>query len=98
MMAKVDRKVKREANSEFPPWDYVPYKDQSENYFMNVRKLSGEGFNPKANFPPNIMYGANIAKVFGLSFKGFKTTNLNLHLETRRIYLGFIAKCMVQTK
>ncbi len=36
--------VKREANYEFPPWDYVPYKDQSENYFMIVKKLSGEGF------------------------------------------------------
>lgn len=98
MMAKVDRKVKREANSKFPPWDYVRYKDQSENYFMKFRKLSGKGFNPEANFPPNIMYDANIAKVFGPSFKGFKTTNLNFHLETRRIYLGFIAKCMVQTK
>jgi hypothetical protein len=66
-------------NFEFPPWDYVPYKDQIEDYFKTVKKLSGEGFNPKANFPPNIMFDANIAKIFGLLSKGFKTTNLNLH-------------------
>jgi hypothetical protein len=84
MMGKVDRKVKREANSQFPSWDYVPYKDQNENYFMIVRKLSGEGFNTKGDFPPNIVSNANIAKVLGPSSKGFKTTNLNLHLETKK--------------
>ncbi len=83
-MGKANRKVKREANSEFPPWDYVPYKDQSKNHFMIVKKLSGEGFNPKANFPPNIVCDANIAEVFEPSSKGFKTTNLNLHLEMRK--------------
>jgi len=51
---------------------------------MTVRKLSDEGFNPKANFPPNIVYDANIAEVFGPSSKGFKTTNLNLHLGMRK--------------
>ncbi len=83
-MGKVDRKVKRESNSKFPPWDYVPYKNRTEDYFRTIRKLSGEGFNPKVNFPRNIVSNANIAKVFGLSFEGFKTTNLNLHLETRK--------------
>jgi hypothetical protein len=83
-MGKVDKKVNREANSEFPPWDYVPYKDQTKDYFKTIRKLSGEGFNPKANFPPNSVSFADIAKVFGLSFEDFKTTNLNLHLETRK--------------
>ncbi len=38
----------------------------------------------EANFPPNIVSNANIAKIFGLSFEDFKTTNLNLHLETRK--------------
>jgi len=83
-MGKADKKVKREMNSKFPPWDYVPHKDQTKDYFRTVRKLSGEGFNPKANFPPNIVSNANIAQVFGLSFEGFKTTNLNPYLETRK--------------
>jgi hypothetical protein len=83
-MGKVDRKVKKEANSKFLPWDYVSYKNQTEDYVRTARKLSGEGFNPKANFRPNIVSNANIGKVFGLSFEGFKTTNLNLHLETRK--------------
>ncbi len=50
-MGKVDNKVKREANSEFPPWDYVLYKDQTKDYFKIVRKLNGEGFNPKCRNP-----------------------------------------------
>jgi len=83
-VGKVDRKVKREANSKFLPWDYVPYKDQMEDYFKTVRKLNGEGFNPKANFPPNIVFDADITKVFRLSSEGFKTTNLNFHPEMRK--------------
>ncbi len=74
----------REANFEFPPWDYVPYKDQTENYFRIVRKLSGKGFNPKANFPLNIVSDVDIAKIFGLSTKGFKTTNLTFHPELKK--------------
>jgi hypothetical protein len=54
--------------------------------------LNGEGFNPKANFPPNIVSDANIAKVFGMSSKGFKITNLNFHLETRKDFLNFYWK------
>jgi hypothetical protein len=54
-MGKANIKLKRETNFEFPPWDYVPYKNQIEDYFKIIRKLSGEGFNPKANFPPNIV-------------------------------------------
>jgi hypothetical protein len=77
-MGKTNKKVKREANSEFPPWDYVPYKDQIKDYFMTIKKLNGERFNPKSNFPPNIVFDADITKVFRLSFEGFKTTNLNL--------------------
>jgi hypothetical protein len=91
-MGKADRKVKREANFEFPPWDYVPYKDQTEDYFKIIKKLSGEGFNPKANFPPNIMFDANIVEIFGLSSKGFKTTNSNLHPKMRKDLLRFYWK------
>jgi hypothetical protein len=78
-MGKVDKKVKREANFEFPPWDYVAYKDQTKDYFKIVGKLNCEGFNPKANFPRNIVFDTDITKVFKLSSEGFKTTNLNLH-------------------
>jgi hypothetical protein len=63
-MGKADRKMKRETNFEFPPWDYVRYKNQIENYFKIIRKLSGEGFNPKANFPPNIMFNADIRSIW----------------------------------
>ncbi len=63
-MGKVDRKLKREMNFEFPPWDYVPYKNQIEEYFKIIRKLSGEGFNPKANFPPNIVSNADIISIW----------------------------------
>ncbi len=73
--------MKREANSEFPPWGYV---DQTKNYFKTIKKLSGEGFNPKANFPPNIVFDADIAEIFRLSSKGFKTTNLNLHPKMKK--------------
>jgi hypothetical protein len=83
-MGKANRKVKREVNSKFPPWDYVPYKDQTKYYFKIIRKLSGEGFNPKTNFHPNIVSDANIVEVFGLSSKGFKTTNLNLHPKLKK--------------
>jgi len=55
-----------------------------EDYFKTVRKLNGEGFNPKANFPPNIVFDADITKVFRLSSEGFKTTNLNFHPEMRK--------------
>jgi len=84
MMGKVDRKVKKEVNFEFLPWDFVLYKYQIENYFKIIRKLSGEGFNRKANFPPNIVSDVNIVEVFRSSFEGFKTTNLNIHLETKK--------------
>jgi hypothetical protein len=84
MMGKVDRKVKKEVNFEFLPWDFVLYKYQIENYFKIIRKLSGEGFNRKANFPPNIVFDVNIVEVFRSSFEGFKTTNLNIHLETKK--------------
>jgi len=30
MMEKAYKKVNREANSKFPPWDYVLYEDQIE--------------------------------------------------------------------
>ncbi len=83
-MGKVDRKVKKEVNFEFLPWDFVLYKYQIENYFKIIRKLSGEGFNRKANFPPNIVFDVNIVEVFRSSFEGFKTTNLNIHLETKK--------------
>jgi hypothetical protein len=84
--------VKREANSEFPQWGYVPYKDQIENYFKTIKKLSGEGFNPKANFPPNIVSDADIAKAFRLSSKSFKTTNLNLHPKMKKDLFRFYWK------
>ncbi len=83
-MRKVDRKVKKEVNFEFLPWDFVPYKYQTKNYFKTIRKLSVEGFNRKANFPPNIVSDVNIVEVFRSSFEGFKTTNLNIHLETKK--------------
>ncbi len=76
--------MKREVNSKFLPWDYIPYKDQIKDYFKTVRKLSGERVNPKANFPPNIVSNADIVEVFGLSSEGFKTTNLNLHPKTKK--------------
>ncbi len=63
-MGKTDKKLKRETNFEFPPWDYVPYKNQIEDYFKIIRKLSGEGFNPKANFPPNIVSNADIRSIW----------------------------------
>jgi hypothetical protein len=63
-MGKADRKLKRETNFEFPPWDYLPYKNQFEDYFKIIRKLSGEAFNPKANFPPNIVSNADIRSIW----------------------------------
>ncbi len=60
--------------------------------------MSGKGFNPKANFLPNIVFDVDITKVFGLSFEGFKTTNLNLHPKMKKDYFDFIGKCMVQNK
>jgi hypothetical protein len=67
-------------------------KIKLKNYFKTIKKLNGEGFNPKANFPPNIVSDANIAKVFGMSFEGFKTTNLNFHPKTKKDFLGFYWK------
>ncbi len=69
MMGKVDRRVKREGNSKFPPWDFVPYKDQIEDYFRIIKKLSGKGFNAKAHFPPTIVFNVDIAKIFGIFLK-----------------------------
>jgi hypothetical protein len=60
---------------------------QTKDYFKIVRKLSDEGFNPKENFPPNIVSDADIAKIFGPSFEGFKTTNLNLHPKNKERFI-----------
>jgi hypothetical protein len=49
-------------------------------------------FNPKANFPPNLAFDAYITEVFGPSFEGFKTTNLNLHPKTKKNLLRFYWK------
>jgi hypothetical protein len=38
-MGKVDIKVKREANFEFPPWDYVPYKKQIEKLLQDYQEV-----------------------------------------------------------
>jgi hypothetical protein len=95
MMGKVDRKVKKEMNFEFLPWDFVPYKYQIEDYFKTIKKLSGEGFNPKANSPPNVVSDVNITEVFRPSFEGFKTTNLNIHLEMKKNLLWFYWKTYV---
>jgi hypothetical protein len=76
-------------NFEFPPWDHVAYKDQIKKYFRIVTKLNVEGFNPKVIFPTNIVSDLNIIEVFGLSSKGFKTTNLHLHCEMKRELLRF---------
>jgi hypothetical protein len=51
--------------------------------------LSGKGFNPKANFLPNIVSDVDITKVFGLSFEGFKTTDLNVHPKNKKGLLRF---------
>jgi len=80
----VDRKMKKEVNSKFPPWDFVPYKYKTEDYFKTIRKLNGERFNPKANFPPNIVFDAKITKVVGPLFGGFKITNLKFHPKTKK--------------
>lgn len=36
---KVEKKVKREASSEFSPWDHINYKDQTKEYFKTIKKF-----------------------------------------------------------
>jgi len=40
-------------------------------------KLNVKGFNLKENFPTNIVFDLDIAKVFGPLFESFKTINLH---------------------
>lgn len=86
---KVEKKVKREAFFEFPPWDHVDYKDQIEEYFKIVRKFNNQGLNPRSSIPTSIMFNANIAEDFGLPFDNFKTTNMHLHHDTKKELIMF---------
>jgi hypothetical protein len=81
---KVEKKVKREASFEFPPWDHVDYKDQIEKYFKIVRKFNNQGFNHRLNIATNIMSDADIVEVLGSPFDRFKTTNPHLHHDTKK--------------
>jgi len=46
-MVKEKEKPRRKMWLEFPPWEHVDYKDQTEEYFKTVRRLSNVGLNPK---------------------------------------------------
>jgi hypothetical protein len=86
---KVEKKVKREAFFEFPPWDHVDHKDQIEEYFKTVRKFNNQRLNPRSNIPTSIVSDANITEVFGLPFDKFKTTNLHFHHDTKKELIKF---------
>jgi hypothetical protein len=58
---KVEKKVKREASFEFPPWDHIDYKDQIEEYFKTVRKFNNKGFNPRSSIHISIVFNVDIA-------------------------------------
>jgi hypothetical protein len=50
-MVKEEGKPTNEMWPEFPPWEHVEYKDQIEEYFKIVKRLSNMGLNPKTNIP-----------------------------------------------
>jgi hypothetical protein len=81
---KVEKKVKKEASFEFPPWDHINYKDQIEEYFKTIRKFKNQGFNPRSSIPTSIVSDANVEEVSGLPSNKFKTTNLHFHHHTKK--------------
>jgi len=69
---------------EFLPWEHVDYKNQIEEYFKTIKRLSNVGLNPKIEIPSCLITKADIVEIFGLAWESLKTTNLCFHLDTRK--------------
>ncbi len=73
----------------FSPWEHVDYKDQIEEYFKTIRKLSYVGLNPKTEIPSCLVTKVDIVEILSLGCESLKTTNLHLHPNTKRELLKF---------
>lgn len=77
--------MKREPiNVEFPPWECFEFHKQIEEYFVVVKKLSSMGLNPKLGITNEHVTVVDIKEVFGPNCSILKTTNANLHLNTKK--------------
>ncbi len=83
-MVKEEKKPRKKTWLEFPPWEHVDYKDQIEEYFKIVKRLSNVGLNLKTKIPNCLVTKAHIVEIFGLGCESLKTTNLHLHCDTKK--------------
>jgi len=84
MMVKEEKKLRKETWLEFPPWEHVYYKDQIEEYFQIVRRLSNVGLNFKRKIRSCLVTKAHIVEIFCLGSESLKTTNPHLHHDTNK--------------
>lgn len=71
--------------------EVIDYKDQIEEFFVNVKKLNGNGMNLRSNLILKHVYEANLERVFKKVTK-FRTTNKKLHPETKKELINLFAK------
>jgi hypothetical protein len=71
--------------------EVVDYKDQTEEFFMNVKKSNGNRMNPRLDLALEHVCEANLEEVFEKVAK-FRTTNNKLHLETKKKLFSLYAK------
>ncbi len=69
---------------EFPPWEHVDCKDQTQEYFKTIKRLSNVGLNPKTKNPNFLVTKANILEIFGLGCESLKAINKCFHLDTKK--------------
>ncbi len=63
--------------------EVIDYKDQIEEFFVNVKKLNGSRMNTRLNLTLKHIYEVDLEGLFRKVTK-FKTTNNKLHLEMKK--------------
>jgi hypothetical protein len=83
-MVKEKEKPRRKMWLQFPPWEHVDYKNQTEEYFKIVKRLSNVGLIPKTKIPNCVITKVEIVEIFGLGCESLKTTNPCFHLDNTK--------------
>ena len=67
--------------AKYQDWPFVPYVEQTVEYFAKVQDLNNCGLNPQSELNKLDIIEADLIEVFG-PLKRFTMSNLDLHRET----------------
>jgi hypothetical protein len=69
--------------AKYPPWPFCDFNAQDKEYFMDVRKLCGDGLDPKLKKIDEYVLKSDIVKLWG-DVSSYKVSNLTLPEEDRQ--------------